>query len=160
MTKTNTKELEQLWNRWLVKSEDVIALLHQQTAALTMRQVERLEMIQPELDAEMEMMGEIDSKAAACAKGLAEEVGCEPHLRGLVNVLEKADAQRVQALANKVIVAGRNVQRVIEKNKALIENELEYVNGSITVICTETQKSDGPYAPRRSQANVLMNQAA
>lgn len=159
MTK-NTKELEQLWNKWLDKSEDVLGLLHQQTAALTMRQVERLEDLQPMLDAEMDVMGHIDTKAAACAKGLAEVYGCEPHLRSLVNVLEKADAQRIQALANKVIVAGRNVQRVIDKNKALIENELAYVNGSLTVICTESQKAEGPYAPRRTQANVLMNQAA
>lgn len=159
MTK-NTKELEQLWNSWLKKSDDVLAILHQQTAALTMRQVERLEDLQPELDKEMDAMGAIDSRAAACAKGLAEVFGCEPNLRSLVNVLEKADAQRVQALANRVIVAGRNVQRVIEKNKALIENELAYVNGSLTVICTESQKAEGPYAPRRSQANVLMNQAA
>lgn len=159
MTK-NTKELEQLWNKWLKKSDDVLAILHQQTAALTMRQVERLEELQPQLDAEMDAMGAIDTAAATCAKGLAEEFGCEPHLRSLVNVLEKADALRVQALANKVIVAGRNIQRVIDKNKALIENELAYVNGSLTVICTEANKSEGPYAPRRSQANVLMNQAA
>lgn len=160
MTKTDTKQLEKLWSAWLVKSDEVVALLHQQTAALTMRQVERLEELQPELDRQMDEMTIIDTNAATCAKGLAEEYGCEPNLRSLVTVLEKADAQRVQALANKVIVAGRNIQRVIDKNKALIENELEYVNGTLTVIVSETQKADGPYSPRRSQANVLMNQAA
>lgn len=160
MTKTDTKQLEKLWNAWLVKSDEVVSLLHEQTAALTMRQVERLESLQPELDRHMDEMSVIDGQAAACAKGLAEEFSCEANLRSLVGVLEKADAQRVQALANKVIVAGRNIQRVIEKNKALIENELEYVNGTLTVMATEGQKSEGPYAPRRSQANVLMNQAA
>jgi len=155
-----TKELEQLWNAWLKTSDDLVATLHQQTAALTMRQVERIEALQPTLDGMMDQMQAIDDKAAACAKGLAEQLGCEPSLRGLVHVLEKADAQNLQALANKVIVAGRNVQRVIDKNKALIENELAYVNGSLTVIVNESQKAEGPYAPRRSQANVLMNQAA
>jgi hypothetical protein len=157
---TEIKQLEQYWNAWLKKSDDVLDLLHQQTAALTMRQVERLESLQPSLDKEMEAMTNLDENAVACAKGLAEQLGCDSNLRSLVGVLEKAEGQRVQALANKVIVAGRNVQRVIDKNKALIENELAYVNGTITVIVNETQKAEGPYAPRRSQANVLMNQAA
>lgn len=157
---TTTKQLENHWADWLRKSDDLLGLLHQQTAALTMRQVERIEEIQPLLDAGMAAMESIDTEAAASAKKLAEQFGCDPNLRSLVDVLEKADAQRVQAMANKVIVAGRNLQRVIDKNRALIENELEYVNGSISVICTEAQKAEGPYAPRRSQANVLMNQAA
>lgn len=157
---STTKQLENYWADWLRKSDELLSILHQQTAALTMRQVERIEELQPILDAEMAEMESIDAKAAASARELAEQFGCEPNLRSLVGVLEKADAQRVQAMANKVIVAGRNLQRVIDKNRALIENELEYVNGSISVICTESQKSTGPYAPRVSQANVLMNQAA
>lgn len=155
-----TKQLESLWTAWLKASDELLGTLHQQTAALTMRQVERIEEIQPDLDSTMARMQDIDDQAAAFAKKLAEEFGCEPNLRSLVSVLEKADAQRVQALANKVIVAGRNVQRVIDKNKALIENELAYVNGTITVIANESQRAEGPYAVRRSQANVLMNQAA
>lgn len=155
-----TKELEKLWWDWLSTAERLLSTLHEQTGALTMRQVERVEKLQPELDALMAHMATIDDEAAHAARTLAEELSCEPNLTALVACLEKAEGQAVQALANRVIVAGRNVQRVIDKNKALIENELAYVNGSVTLIVREAQKADGPYAGAHVPANVLMNQAA
>lgn len=155
-----TKELQRLWWDWLSTSERLLSTLHEQTAALTMRQVDRVETLQPELDQLMAKMGAIDDLAVDCAKKLAEESGCEPNLRSLVVALEKKEGEEVQALANRVIVAGRNVQNVISKNKALIENELEYVNGTLTVVAQVSQEAQGPYRAKRSQANVLMNQAA
>lgn len=155
-----TKELERQWWDWLSTSERLLRSLHEQTAALTLRQIERVETIQPELDSLMDTMAEIDKKASGCAKKLADELGCEPNLTSLVSVLEKAEGMEVQAIANRVIVAGRNVQSVIAKNKALLENELEYVNGTMTLVAKEAVVSEGPYGERRSQANVLMNQAA
>ncbi|SRR5690606_15818619 len=156
----NTKELSALWWDWLSTSERLLRSLHEQTAALTLRQVDRVERIQPELDGLMELMAEIDMKAAASAKKLAEEFGCEPNLRSLVGVLEKAEAQQIQSVANRVIVAGRNVQAVIAKNRALIENELEFVNGTVALIAKESADSQGAYEGKVRQANVLMNQAA
>ncbi|MCB0826568.1 MAG: flagellar export chaperone FlgN [Armatimonadetes bacterium] len=158
MAKT-TKELQRLWWDWLGTSERLLSTLHEQTAALTLRKVERVEEIQPQLDGLMAKMEEIDNAAAAFAGKLAGDLGCEPNLRSLVSVLEKAEAQEVQSIANRVIVAGRNIQKVIDKNKALIENELEYVNGTLTLVVRESESQNGPYKGR-SQANVLMNQAA
>lgn len=155
-----TKELQRLWWDWLSTSERLLSTLHEQTAALTMRQVDRLETLQPEMDILMSKMAAIDDHAVACAKTLAAGLDCEPNLRSLVTALPKVEGEEVQAIANRVIVAGRNVQKVIDKNRALIENELEYVNGSMTVIAQEAVASQGPYKGKRSQANVLMNQAA
>lgn len=155
-----TKELERLWWDWLGTAERLLSTLHEQTAALTMRQVERIERLQPELDGLMDLMQSIDEQAATAARTLASELECEPSLKGLVAALEKTDGMQLQSIANRVIVAGRNVQRVIDKNKALIENELAYVNGTMTVIANEVTKAEGPYAGKRTQANVLMNQAA
>ncbi len=155
-----TKELQRLWWDWLSTSERLLSTLHEQTAALTMRQVDRLETLQPEMDILMSKMAAIDDHAASCAKAMAEGFGCEPNLRSLVASLPKAEGEEVQSIANRVIVAGRNVQKVIDKNRALIENELEFVNGTMTVIAQEAVVSQGPYQGKRSQANVLMNQAA
>ena len=155
-----TKELQRLWWDWLSTSERLLSSLHEQTAALAMRQVDRVETIQPELDLLMGKMAAIDDAAVDNARVLADEFGCEPNLRSLVEHLEKKEGEEVQAIANRVIVAGRNVQKVINKNKALIENELEYVNGTLTVIAKESDAAQGPYQGKRSQANVLMNQAA
>jgi len=129
-----TKELQGLWWDWLSTSERLLRSLYEQTAALTLRDAERVERIQPELDGMLHKMREIDERAAKSAKELAESLGATPNLRGLVGCLEKAEGQQLQALANRVTVAARNVQHVLDKNRALIENELRYVNGTIALI--------------------------
>ena len=153
-----TKELQSLWWDWLSTSERLLLSLHEQTASLTLRRIERLEEIQPEVDSMMEKLREIDDNAVASAKRLAEEFGCEPSLQGLVGVLEKAEAQEVQAIANRVIVAGRSVQNVINKNRALIENELEYVNGTVALVSRVAHEQQGPYANKAKNSNFVMNQ--
>lgn len=155
-----TKELETLWWDWLSTAERLTRTLHEQTAALTLRQVERIEKLQPEMESLMQRMAEIDDRAAASARGLAEELGSEPNLRSLVGVLDKAEAQAVQALANRVIVAGRNIQEIIAKNKALIENELEYVNGTLALVAREATETKTAYPKKRRQATMLVDQAA
>ncbi|MBX3119898.1 MAG: flagellar export chaperone FlgN [Fimbriimonadaceae bacterium] len=154
-----TRELQTLWWDWLSTSERLLRSLHEQTAALTLRDVERVERIQPELDTLTEKMRAIDEQAATCAKKLAEEAGAEPNLRSLVQVLEQAEAQQVQALANRVIVASRNVQNVFAKNKTLIQNELTYVNGTLTLIAKTASETKTPYE-KPTHAAVLINQAA
>ncbi len=99
-----TKNLETLLWDWLSTSERLLRSLHEQTAALTLRQIDRVERIQPELDGLLALMSDIDERAATSAKKLAGELGCEPNLRSLVGVLEKAEAQQIQAVANRVIV--------------------------------------------------------
>jgi hypothetical protein len=77
-----------------------------------------------------------------------------------VEALEKAEAQQVQALANRVIVAARNVENVIEKNRKLIEGELEYVTGTLALIARSSTEQQGPYQAKGQEANVLLNQVA
>jgi hypothetical protein len=161
-TKKKTKQLEALWWDWLSTAERLLRSLHEQTAALVLRDVERVERIQPEIDTLMTLMEETDSRAVALAKELAGELGTQPNLRSLVGALEKAEAQQVQAVANRVIVVARNVQEVIAKNRALIENELELVGGTIALVAREAATS-GPYihAPKgQGLAAVVMDQAA
>lgn len=155
-----TKELQTMWWDWLSTAERLLLSLHEQTASLTLRKIERLEEIQPEIDTLMAKMKEIDDNAVTSAKGLAEDFGCEPDLRSLVGALEKAEAQEVQAIANRVIVVGRNVQEVIDKNRDLIENELEYVNGTMAVVNRVAHEQQGPYAKKNRDANLVMNEVA
>lgn len=154
-----TRELQTLWWDWLGTSERLLRSLHEQTAALTLRDVARVERIQPEVAQLMERMRSIDDKAAAFAQKLAAEMDTEPSLRGLVSVLEKAEAQQVQQIANRVTVAARNVHHVIDKNRTLIENEMVYVNGTLTLIAKSATEAQGPYKPS-AHAAVLVDQAA
>lgn len=154
-----TRELQTLWWDWLSTSERLLRSLHEQTAALTLRDRERVDRIQPELDGLLEAMRSIDDKAATCARKLAEENGVNPNLRSLTQVLEKTEAQQVQALANRVTVAARHVSTVLERNKALLENELTYINGAMTLIAKVATESSGPYV-NKTHAAVLMDQAA
>lgn len=154
-----SRELQRLWWDWLGTSERLLHSLHEQTAALTLRQVDRIERIQPELDSLLTRIQDIDFKASSCAKGLAEELGSEPSLRSLVRALEKSEAEQVQQIANRVTVAARNIQHVMNKNRVLIENELDYVNGSAVFIAKAATKSQGKFAAT-SHAAVLLDQAA
>lgn len=154
-----SRELQTLWWDWLSTSERLLRSLYEQTAALTLRDVARVERIQPELDAMMQRLRGLDAEAAACAKKLAEELEAEPTLRGLVQALEKAEAQQLQGLANRVTVAARNVQNVVAKNKTLIENEMTYINGTLTLIAKAAVEAQGPYTRTEGTA-VLVNEAA
>ncbi|MFY9233888.1 MAG: flagellar export chaperone FlgN [Fimbriimonadaceae bacterium] len=154
-----TRELQTLWWDWLSTSERLLRSLHEQTAALTLRDVARVERIQPELDSLLDAIRAIDDKAAACACKLAEECGTEPNLRGLASALEKAESQQVQSMANRITVVARNVQDVIAKNRKLIESEMTYVNGTLSLIAKAANEAQGPYQPSPHSA-VLVDQAA
>lgn len=154
-----TRELQTLWWDWLGTSERLLRSLYEQTAALTLRDVARVQRIQPELETLMARMQVIDESAAACAKKLAGELGTEPTLRGLATALEKAEAQQIQGLGNRVIVAARNVQDVLTKNRTLIDNEMTYINGTLTLIAKVASDSASPYRSGGTTA-VLVNQAA
>jgi len=154
-----TRQLQTYWWDWLGTSERLLRCLHEQTAALTLRDVARIERIQPDLDGLIARMREIDGDAATCAKKLAEDMGTEPNLRSLVQVLEKAEAQQVQSIANRVKVAAHHIDGVMKKNRALIENELSYVNGTLTLIVKTANEAKGPYE-HASQGAVLMDRAA
>lgn len=154
-----SRELQKLWWDWLGTSERLLRSLHEQTAALTLRDVARVQRIQPELDSMLGLMKSIDDNAAACAKKLAEELGTEPSLRGLVRVLDKAEAQQLQALANRVLVAARNVQAVIDKNQALINNEMAFIGGTLSLMARAAGDSQGPFN-KPTRAAVLIDQAA
>ena len=75
-----TRELQTLWWDWLGTSERLLRSLHEQTAAVTLRDVARVERIQPELDALIERMRLIDEQAVACANRLADETEVPVHL--------------------------------------------------------------------------------
>lgn len=154
-----TRDLQTLWWDWLGTSERLLRSLHEQTAAVILRDVARVERIQPELDALLERVRAIDDAAAACARGLAEALGTEPNLRSLASVLDKAEAQQLQGLANRVKIAARNLQEVLGKNRALLENELTYVNGTLTLIARAGAEQQGRFAERFGAA-VLVDQAA
>ncbi len=154
-----TRELQTLWWDWLSTSERLLRSLHEQTAALSLRDVERVERIQPDLDNLLDSMRTIDGKAATCAQKLAEGMGTEPNLRSLVQVLEKAEAQQIQSIANRVTVVARHVSTVLERNRALLESELTYINGTMTLVAKAATENPSKYS-NKSHAAVLMDQAA
>ncbi len=154
-----TRELQTLWWDWLSTSERLLRSLHEQTAAVTLRDVARVERIQPEIDSLMERIRTIDEQAVASAKGLAEKMEIDSNFRSLVSALEKAEAQQLQGLANRVTVAARNLQDVLAKNRALFDNEMTYINGTLTLIVKAAVETRTPFR-RQGSASVLVDQAA
>lgn len=154
-----TKELQTRWQEWLKASDALLLVLHEQTVAVTLRDVGRVERLQPQLEKHMAGIAEIDAKAVDQARQLSEQLGTEPTLRGIVEKLDRSEGQTLHALANKVTMAARKVQATIEKNRVLIENEMTYVNGTLTLIAKAAGSPPTPYR-RRVAEPVLMDAAA
>jgi hypothetical protein len=133
--------------------------LHEQTAAVTLRDVARVERIQPELDALIERLETIDARAISCARELAERIGCEATLKGIVEALDRNEGQQLHGLANRVMVVARNLQEVLAKNRRLIEQEMTYINGTLTLIAKAAVEPRGPYRKRMPQT-VLVDRVA
>ena len=157
-----SRQLQILWSDWLSTSEQLLRCLHEQTVAVTLRDVPRVERLQPELEQLTEMIRVTDSQALAEAKRLAEEMGASTlSLRGLVSVLEKTEAAQVQLTANKVLSASQNIQDVVFKNRKLFESEMTYINGTLTLIAKAAVSGKGPYRTRKnSSTSVLVDAAA
>jgi hypothetical protein len=159
--KNTIRRLEAQWAAWLATSERLLKTLHEQTVALTLRDTERLARLQPEIDTMLEQMRQADEEAVACVYRLAEELGCEPRLRSLTHALDKAEAQSLQAVANQVVVAERHASQVIAKNRALVENELDHIGGTLALIAREASVPSNPYGDRTAPTHaVVMNAVA
>lgn len=143
---TQSRELQTLWWDYLATSERMLRSLYEQTAALTLRDVARVERIQPELEKLLVRMQEIDDKAVDCAKRLAGTLGVSPSLRSVVQGLEKTEGRQLQALANRVKVAAQHVEEVIGRNRKLIENELQYITGTVALIAKTAADQQGRFA--------------
>ncbi len=154
-----TKELQTRWNDWLKASDSLLLTLHEQTAAVTLRDVGRVERLQPALDAQLKGIAEIDALASEGVQRLATTLGAEPTLRGIVGHLERTEGQVLHALANRVTLAARKIQSTMEKNRALLDNEMTYVNGTLTLIAKAAGSPPTPYR-RRTGGPVLMDAAA
>lgn len=154
-----TRELQTLWWDWLSTSERLLRSLAEQKAALTLRDVTRVERIQPELETMMRRMTTIDELATASSQRLAEGLGTKPDLRSVLGALDEAEARQVDTLAKRVATAGKNVREAMATNQALLQSELTYVNGTLALIAKAAQENEGPFA-RRAEAAVLVDQAA
>jgi len=154
-----TRELQILWWDWLSTAERLLRSLKEQTAALTLRDVERIEKLQPELDRLLAHMRTLDEEAVVSATSLAEKLGCEPAFRSIVGALDKPEAQQIQTLASRVRAVAKNVQETMARNKVLIENELTYINGTMTLISRAAQEDQRTYS-KQGQSTALVNQVA
>lgn len=102
----------------------------------------------------------IDEQAVNMANILAEELGVPSNMKSVVAALDKAEGQQLHGLANRVTVAARNVQEVLDKNRKLIENEMTYINGTLTLIAKAAVQVRGPYRKRMTTETVLMDRVA
>lgn len=155
-----TLELQTIWWEWLSTADKLTRILHEQTAALTLRDVARIERIQPDLDVLLRNIQILDQKAVACTQRLADTLGTESHVRSLVRVLEKTESMKLQETANKVIVTARNITYLMDKNRTLIQKEMAYINGTISLIGKTVNAQEKPLGRRAVSTAVLLDQAA
>jgi flagellar biosynthesis/type III secretory pathway chaperone len=103
----------------------------------------------------------IDTKAVAEAQRLAEELNARvQNLRGLVDVLDKNEGAQVQLTANKIVIASQTIRDVNAKNRKLIEGEMHYINGTLTLIAKAGAEKKDPYRTRKTSITSILVDAA
>lgn len=155
-----TRELQILWWDWLSSAERLLRVLGEQTTALTRRQPERLEELQPELERLLSHLRKLDEEAVVSATKLAGELGVEPNFRSIVGTLKSAEAQQVITLSNRVRAVSKNVRESLSKNRTLIESELSYVNGTLAIVAMAIQDDSASYVSKAKRTPALVNQVA
>lgn len=163
MNDISTKQLERLWQDWHKQADEAMTVLYEQTAALTLRDMDRIEEISPRLEAKMALLAATDAQAVEEGKRLAFSMECEPKLDAVIQQLPESIGTRVRKAANDVIVKCRKMQSIIDKNQRLIENELEYQQGTMALVCTEVIEQRRSYGDRHRgvrNASILIDQAA
>ncbi len=156
---TRTRELQRHWWDWLSTSERLLRWLNEQTRALIRRDVPTVESLQTNLDEMIAKMQQIDDRAVASVLKLAEELGVEPNLRGLSGALPKAEAQQIQGLANRIKAASQTIDTTMERNRRLIENELDFMHATAAIVMKAATESEGRFASQAATP-VLVDQAA
>ncbi len=154
-----TKKLQSIWWEYLNTAEKLLRVLHEQTAAVMLRDLERLERIQPNLEKLLDELVNIDETAVDCAREITDSIGVERSFKALIKALDEPEAQELQALANNVKAKAHTVQSVIQKNQELIMNELAFVAGSLHLIAKTAEQQEGQFGIK-SHAAVLIDQRA
>jgi hypothetical protein len=155
-----SRELQRAFWDWLSTAERLNRSLAEQQAALQLRDVARVESIQPELEMLSNRMREIDQTAAASTESLAEQLGTRANVRSIVEALNPAEARQVEALSRRVEVVASNLEERSMRNRKLIENELTYVGGTLALIAQAAQEQQGAFAPTTTVGPVLVDQVA
>lgn len=154
------------WNDWLSAGDRLLISLHEQTAAVTLRDVTRLDRLTPQVGEGMKLVREADAQASEGLKALAEELGVEPGLRAIVAALPKVEGQLLQATANKIVVLDQRIGIVIARNRELLQKETTYVDGTLTLIAKAAKpknsygKKVGPYGGKAAVAEPILMDAA
>lgn len=154
-----SKDLQRHYWDWLSTAERLQRSLAEQTAALTLRDITRVESIQPDLDRMLERLQTIDQQAAASTRELAASLGVEPALRSIMEALTQAEARQVDTLSQRIKIVGENVRTRFAMNRKLIESELDYVAGTMAIVSQVAKESQGQFAVVAA-GPVLMNQVA
>lgn len=155
-----SRELQRTWWDWLSTAERLNRSLAEQQAALTLRDVSRVESIQPELDLMITRLQEIDQNAVASTKSLAEQLETKPSVRSIVEALNPAEARQIESLATRIRVVGENLRQRIDRNRKLMENELMYVGGSLALIAKVAQEQQGAFGTQSAPSAILVDQVA
>jgi len=154
-----SRDLQRIWWDWLSTAERINRTLAEQTAALTLREVGRIESIQEDIASQSLVLNDIDKKAVAATQELAGELGVMPGLRSIVEALSPAEARQVESLAKRVEIVGANLKERLDRNRKLIESELTYVGGTLALIAKVAQEQQTSFAVAQVGA-VLMDQVA
>jgi hypothetical protein len=151
----NPRQLASVWSEWCRAAQALLSILNEQADALTRRDTERVEELLPLVEDRRETLEAVDSRARGASAALAARLGAAATLTGIAAKLPSADASVLAELSAQVTRLGSEVRQAMVRNHALIENELAYVAGTLTLIGQALRQPPTPYGKASTGALTL-----
>jgi hypothetical protein len=122
-----TRELQENWLIWLDMSQRLMRTQHELTVAITLRDTERINRLNADSRDMLRRLKDIREDISIETNNVSGSLGTGPSVQEIVASLEKSEAQSVQGLSNRMIVAERTIRYLLTKNKALFDTRFAVV---------------------------------
>lgn len=105
-----------IWTEWLSTCDATIASLHEQTAALVLRDPDKLQQVRMASQEGIDSLRFMDRLASDAIEELAADLETAVDVIAISRALPKLEGEKLHALANQVAVSARYLASVQAKN--------------------------------------------
>lgn len=119
MSQALTTALHDAYESWLATYNDAAIAMHEQTAAIVLRDSQKLSLVAETTNAHLIKLHEIEAEANRILSELADHCGTPTSILCLSRALPSGEGEKLHALANRIVVASRTLMSINRKNHRL-----------------------------------------
>ena len=136
----NTQQLLIVMQEWIASGQRLYALLDRQSKALAHRDVTQVEALRTHIEQSLETAQALDARRSELFNSLAQELEVGVNLKEISSKLPANEARAVTHISLRAGRLAEAIRLMLERNRVLIENELVYVEGTLSLIAKAAQE--------------------